>query len=378
MSKKGKVSESVKYNETTLPEFIDICKMSQKELKDFLEDKLVEAGYEKVVSNNGYLYAKGDIPILLTAHMDTVHKKQIKTFTETMLGSKRRLSSPEGIGGDDRCGIYMILQIIKEKKCSILFCEDEEKGGLGSRKFCRGKYLAELKELKYMIELDRAHKSDAVFYRCDNKDFTKFICKNTGYKESFGSFSDISTLAPAAGIAAVNLSCGYYNAHTSTEYVLIEEMLETIEAVKKLLDVECEQFKYVEKVYSYNHDNFRSKYDNWRNRRGYYDDYYKICEAAAASTYEEEDDDDGYSYYANNSFSKNLYNNKVKQTRAERFAKKEYDQMVLYVEYEDPETFRTKNVQVTGSTKDELWRKFFQEYSNVCMDLVVDYDYDYL
>ncbi len=165
------------------------------------------------------------------------------------------------IGGDDRCGIYMILEIIKTHKCSVLFCEDEEIGGVGSRKFIKNKdLLEEISELKYMIELDRAGKYDAVFYDCNNIDFSSFIINNTGYLETFGSFSDISILAPAAGIAAVNLSCGYYKSHTELEEVVVEEMLNTIHVVKNLLEVECERFEYID---SEIHDMLFDNYDNY-------------------------------------------------------------------------------------------------------------------
>ena len=273
----GSLSQRVQYdgkgtkNETQFPEFINICKYTQEELKETLPVLLVQAGYD-VQIGDGYIYAKGDVPVLLTAHMDTVHKEPIKDFYEYYEEEKNRhiLSSPQGIGGDDRCGIYMILEIIKSHKCSVIFCEDEEIGGVGSKKFCNNAELvAELSGLNYMIELDRANDKDAVFYSCDSEKFTKFIEDNTGYKEAHGSFSDISNLAPAAGVAAVNLSCGYYNAHTTSEYVVVEEMLNTIEVVKKLLDVECEQFEYVKKKYSDYYGGYYSGYYSGR----YYDGY---------------------------------------------------------------------------------------------------------
>lgn len=366
--------ENITVNELILPDFIDICKMKQRELKKHLKNELIGAGYENVVSKDGYLYAKGDIPILLTAHMDTVHREVVKTFSEVKKNGKHYLSSIQGIGGDDRCGIYMILQLIKTHKCSILFCEDEEIGGKGGRKILTNvTYMKELKDLKYMIELDRTHEKDAVFYNCDNKEFTKFICSNTGYKESYGSFSDISYLAPSAGIAAVNLSCGYYNAHMTNEYVVIEEMLNTIEVVKKLLDVECEQFKYVRKEYSYGgyrNYNFGDYYGrNWYNgNRG-------VAFGRTMDVWDDDDEDDYFTTAAR----------KEKKRRAssisnyrKNFDANEYDQMVLYVTYEDPDTLRYEEGKVTGSTKAELWWKFFQDYPNICMNAVQDYNYDYI
>ena len=242
-------------NQTNYPEFVNLCLPTQKDLKSMLGDKLLSAGYTDVVVGDGYIYAKGTVPVLLTAHMDTVHKEPVKDFYEYYDENKKQhiISSPQGIGGDDRCGVYMILEIIKEHKCSVLFCEDEEIGGVGGRKFCKTELINELKDMKYLIELDRKGKNDAVFYDCDNDDFTKFIEDNTGFKLNYGSFSDISNLSPACKVASVNLSCGYYNAHQTSEYVIVEEMLNTIEVVKKLLTVECEPYEYIEKVYTRNY-----------------------------------------------------------------------------------------------------------------------------
>ena len=161
-------------NETKFPEFVQLCKYTQEELKEILPLRLVHAGYTTVIKGNGYIYAKGDIPYLLTAHMDTVHRSPVKDFYEyTDANGNHIISSPQGIGGDDRCGIYMILEIIKEFKPSILFCEDEEVGGVGARKFIQTDLAKEL-EFNYAIELDRRGSNDAVFYDCDNEDFEEF------------------------------------------------------------------------------------------------------------------------------------------------------------------------------------------------------------
>lgn len=263
-----------KKNITSFPKFIEICKMSQEKLKLYLVEELVKAGYTDIVNDDGYIYAKGTNPVLLTAHMDTVHKELVKNYYEYYEKETDHhiISSPQGIGGDDRCGIYMILEIIKEHKPSILFCEDEEIGGIGSRKFCKTEFIMELSELNYLIELDRANGEDVVFYDCGNPEFTNFILENTGYGEALGSFSDISNLSPECMIASVNLSCGYYNAHTTSEYVIMEEMLNTIKVVKELLSLEnVSQYEYIEVYYGGYYGNYYEKY--YGNSR-YYDDYY--------------------------------------------------------------------------------------------------------
>lgn len=247
----------------SIKEFMDICKLTQEFLKVELYNRLEALGYDNVIFGNGFVFAKGDIPVLLTAHMDTVHKEPVKNIVTQKKNGKTVISSPQGIGGDDRCGVFMILELLKENKCSVLFCEDEEIGGVGSNKFCESKYLDEIKDIHYMIELDRMNSHDAVFYECDNEEFTEFIEKNTMFKKAYGSFSDISNLMPNAKIAGVNFSCGYYNAHTTNEYVVFEEMCAVIDEVNNLLKLESKQYEYVEMEYTFGDYGF--------GRFGYYD-----------------------------------------------------------------------------------------------------------
>ena len=350
-------------NKTEFTEFVALCKLTQNELKDMLPKKLLESGYKDVISSDGFIYARGEMPILLTAHMDTVHKIPVIDFYEYVDAKGNHIiSSPQGIGGDDRCGVYMILEIIKEYKPYILFCEDEEIGGIGSGKFCRTDFIDELEDMKFLIELDRANKKDAVFYDCDNKEFTKFIEDTTGFVETWGTFSDISNLAPQCNVAAVNLSCGYYHAHSLEEEVNMEEMLHTVEMVKVLLNAECEQFEYVKKKRTYYGDGYSYGYGYGYYGR-YYDDY--------------ENYDDYYwrnGYSQGKSYSGNVYNY-PKET------KKHEDKTqtpIIYITFIDPETNKEMFDSRIGETIGDAWFNFFQEYPNVCWNLVLDYEIDYV
>ena len=223
-------------------DFENICRMSQKTLKKHMR-KMLEEKYDEVIYADGFVFAKGTVPILLVAHMDTVHK-ELPRIIELNNG---KISSPQGIGGDDRCGIYMISKIIEKHHCSVLFTEDEEIGGVGADKFVHHSCLNGL-EFNYAIELDRRGKNDAVFYECDNPEFEDFITEDGDWKTDFGSYSDICDVAPALGCAAVNLSCGYYNAHTKNEYVVFSEMEANIKKVCKLIErtTENDKFEYIE------------------------------------------------------------------------------------------------------------------------------------
>ena len=228
--------------------FIKLCKQTQSELKGHMISWLKGVGYKPIVEK-GFVLAMGSLPVCVTAHLDTVHKERVKKI---VIENDDIISSPQGIGGDDRCGVFMIQKIVEAGyKPTILFCEDEEIGGVGSDAFCLSEHSVKLNDMKFFIELDRANNDDLVFYDDDNQDFHKFCEEVTGYKENWGSFSDISSLCPQCKVSGVNISCGYYNAHKTTEYVIMSEMFASIEAAKKLLDKanEVEQFEYIEVVY---------------------------------------------------------------------------------------------------------------------------------
>lgn len=248
---------------------LNIFKYPQDKLKVALYNHLNSIGY-KPVNRDGFVYAKGEIPVLLVAHMDTVHKTAPTIICKSEEGV---LMSPMGIGGDDRCGIAMILEIIKTHKCHVLFTEDEERGGIGAGKFVD----SEIKpEVNFLIEFDRAHEKDAVFYYCENDEFTDMVLRY-GFDLDFGTYTDICDIAPELGVAAVNLSCGYYNAHTTHEYVILSHMWAQVERAKKLIENEYQtQYKYMErksvaKTYPTHGYYNQSIYGGWYD--DYFDDY---------------------------------------------------------------------------------------------------------
>ena len=243
-----------------------ICRMSQAELKDHVVRELLKT-HKDIYSGDGYVFAQGTFPVLLVAHLDTVHKNLPQVILYD--AHKKTMSSPQGIGGDDRCGVFMIFEIIKRFNCSVLFCEDEEIGTVGARKFTETD-LAQTLSFNYAIEFDRKGKNDAVFYDCDNDEFEEFITKEY-YATAYGSFSDISVVAPFLKCAAVNLSCGYYNAHTTSEYVVVTEMIASINAACNILErtTENDKFEYVECNY-YNNRWGRS-YGGWGSVNSWYE-----------------------------------------------------------------------------------------------------------
>lgn len=241
--------------------FKSIVKLRQPALHHTLGSYLKKR-YSNVHITKDYLFAEGTIPICLVAHMDTV----FRTPPEHIYYDKEMgvIWSPEGGCGDDRAGVFAILKILQNNKLlpSVIFTTDEELGGVGANALVKDFSLPPV-EFKYIIELDRQGFEDCVFYECDNKEFVKYV-ESFGFVESYGSFSDISEICPAWGIAGVNLSIGYINEHSVSETVHVNALYQTISKVKKMLSEEdIPEFKYIPSLSSYfNWNSILPRYNN--------------------------------------------------------------------------------------------------------------------
>ena len=235
-----------------MPKFEKIARMREHELLSYLPKVLLSNRYssDDIKLTKTYLYAKGNIPVLLVAHLDTVHK----TPPQDIFYDARRTTywSPEGIGADDRAGVYGILQLL-DYKPHILFTTGEEVGGIGA--WAAAEEMS-CPPVNFIIELDRRGKQDAVFYDCNNKQFKQYILEH-GFVEAHGIFSDISILCESWDIAGVNLSCGYYNEHSLTEYFNITHLMDTLGKVRTIFEnlpnerFSFEPVKYTPNVYNY-------------------------------------------------------------------------------------------------------------------------------
>lgn len=208
----------------------DIVKKSQAQLHNYLVDYLKGKGYDEIQQDDeAFIYAKGESPILMVAHLDTVHRELPQ---DVFYDEKQRvLWSPQGIGGDDRAGVYGILKILEHCKPHVIFLHEEEVGGVGASWAAN---TLNIPKVNFMIELDRKGSDDAVFYDCGNQEFQDHIL-SFGFKLNYGSFSDISILSPEWDIASVNLSIGYYNEHTPREFIKLDELDATVDKVINII-----------------------------------------------------------------------------------------------------------------------------------------------
>jgi len=246
-----------------------ICQISKTDLHEWISVQMKEYySEEKAHITPEYIFFEGDIPILLCAHLDVVHKDQPIDFIYN--SNTGVITSPTGIGGDDRCGVYAILSILKAtgKKPYLFFSTDEETGSKSTEKAASD--LVSFKEkINFAIQIDRRGKDDSVYYTCGNKKFKSWI-DSFGFKEQTGSRTDICVFINKWDIAAVNLSSGYYNEHKSDEFIKIQYLGFTIDKVCNILNSsEIKKYSAEEKKYN------TKATDNYYDDYGYYGYGYK-------------------------------------------------------------------------------------------------------
>lgn len=212
-------------------------------------NRYLRAKYENVITTKDYIIAIGDIPIALVAHMDTVFKTPVSNLYYD--ARKGVLWSSEGLGADDRAGIFAIIKILQDGlRPSVILTTGEEQGGIGACAICDKYHTCPIPGLKYMIQLDRHGTNDCVFYDCYCPEFVDYV-ESFGFCERWGSFTDISFLMPEWQIVGVNLSVGYEDEHSHVEILNINPLFDTIRKVKKMLtEAEIPDFKYDELVAS--------------------------------------------------------------------------------------------------------------------------------
>ena len=190
----------------------------------------------------------------VTSHMDTVHNfaDNFKIYKNTdnedllfALDNKKRV----GIGGDEKCGIFACLYLLKTiPQIKVVFFSREECGCKGSTGIDKGFFA----DCRYLIQLDRKGSKDFIQTYWGNKtvshDFSSeigLIKKKYKYKNCIGTVTDVMKLWDnKVGISCINLSCGYYKPHTNYEYMSISNLWHSIKFTEEIINT-MKSKKYV-------------------------------------------------------------------------------------------------------------------------------------
>ena len=183
------------------------------------------------------------------AHLDEVHLPGVRHLHETdgMIFATDENGERTGIGADDKNGVWIALQLLREVDVlKVAFFVQEEKDG--ELNGCRGSNACDLSwfdDVSYVIQCDRKGNGDIVTYSeksnirlCDDDFIPAEICEGYGYIPVNGGKTDVVALKQRGlKIPCCNISCGFYNAHNPEEYTLVADLLNACNFVHNILKV---------------------------------------------------------------------------------------------------------------------------------------------
>ena len=217
---------------------------------------------------------------LLSAHTDCVGTAESGAYVKFVdiysYGEDEIMKGLGNIGGDDKCGVFLILlYLLSKKPINAVFSICEEIGGFDGIKHLLPtiKDNEIFKSIPYCIVLDRKNGGDIICNK-NNYGSKKFedalaeIGKKYSYSPVVGGCSDMNTIKDYMN--GCNLSVGYYNPHSTTEFVSLSELYNTWNYLQDLIenmprDIPLEII-----------NNVQTSYPVWDGRYGknYYDDWY--------------------------------------------------------------------------------------------------------
>jgi len=192
----------------------------------------------------------------VVAHTDTVHEiDTINVREEQVPNAQKELKlalkayndkgQPTGIGGDDKCGIYACLELLKViPNLKAGFFVSEETGCHGSRKADKEFF----SNVGYAIEFDAPgnwmvteycmgtplYEKDSEFFKMCDEVLTENFKRRNKYQSH--PFTDVFALKEIFDFSCINFAIGYYNYHTRDEYVVVEDVYNGIDAGKKIIE----------------------------------------------------------------------------------------------------------------------------------------------
>ena len=174
--------------------------------------------------------------VCLVAHADTVENG--RSFENSSLKIENNIISRYSgiLGADDRAGCAILWQL-RNSGHSLLIVDGEESFMCGSRYLMTFKDIASEinNEHCFIMEFDRCNGHDFKTYNLNcPPEFIRYISDKTNFTcPDNWSFTDIVTLCTS--LCGVNLSVGYYNEHTDSEYLNIDEWKNTLNICRDFL-----------------------------------------------------------------------------------------------------------------------------------------------
>lgn len=251
-----------------LKEVLSVPTQTYKEdlMIQFLKEWLNQNHIEYYLDSKNNIYAtkkvSSDLPEefyfpCVISHTDTVHRiDSINVVEENLPNAQGQIKlalkayndqgNPTGIGGDDKCGVFACLTLLKELPyLKAAFFVSEETG-------CHGSKNADpefFKNVGYAIQFDAPEnwmitekcfgqilfdRNTEFFKTCDKVLTEGMVTEDMQYMVH--PYTDVYALRGKFNFSCINFSIGYYDYHTKNEYVVVEDVYNGIEMGRKMIE----------------------------------------------------------------------------------------------------------------------------------------------
>lgn len=248
----------------------------EKRMRKFIRKKAFEYGADHAeMDRHGNLFitkGTGDFPCVV-AHMDQVqefHSNDFQCFVcgDTILGYSQSKKRQEGLGADDKNGIFVALECLRKfDNIKLAFFTEEECGTIGSS----AADISFFDDCRFVVQCDRKGNSDFVdnifsMSLCSEEFIHDTEMEKFGYAPHAGGLTDVYALSENfLDVSCCNMSCGYYNPHTDEEVTSISDLercrdfvFHIIENCKKVYPCRKEMARYTCTFYQ---DRYMDDYD---------------------------------------------------------------------------------------------------------------------
>lgn len=188
----------------------------------------------------------------LACHLDqvqTLHSDDFEVREEEgkLYGWSESNQRREGLGADDKNGIYVCLRCLEEcPRLKVFMGVGEEKGCIGSNRADMAFFADSL----YVLEPDCKGGTEphAVLrgIPCASEEFVEALqLEANGYTLTEGKTSDILALTyNDIGVSCINLPVGYHNPHKDDEYTIVPELDHCLAFVKQIINTHHRRFPH--------------------------------------------------------------------------------------------------------------------------------------
>ena len=184
---------------------------------------------------------------LLTCHLDTINthrsffplrKEYISVKNNIITLNNLGKEKVACLGGDDRCGLWLVENLKDLNEYDILITTNEEIGGIGVNdwlSFNKEKVKEYSKDWSCIISLDRRSPkgvNEIADYGYGNDELYGFVQNTYNFNIGIGSYTDGVDVARDTGLAMFNLSVGYDNEHSVYEVIYFKALQEILDILK--------------------------------------------------------------------------------------------------------------------------------------------------